>query len=221
MNIPQRIQTIGNFINEGEVVADVGADHGLLELYLVSKYDNIDILAIENKKGPYSILKGNLKSLKNVTILLSDGISSIKDTTNTIVLAGMGGLNIKKILKAHPKKAERVQKFILDAHRDLDIARETIIKYGFKIANEKIVFEQEKFYVITVFEKCEKAPEYSKDEIQFGYKIYEDELWPKYKQYLINQNNKTIASIGDNYLLQDKVLRLKNINERLENYGKN
>ena len=221
MVIPQRIKTIGDFIESGDVVVDVGADHGLLEVYLIAKYPDITITAVENKIGPYRILERNLKAYKNVRLSLSDGLESVGKTNKTVVIAGMGGLNIKNILDAYPKKTKNLQKIIIDAHRDLDIARETIINYGFKINREKIVYEQSKFYVVTEFIKEEKTMEYSQDTIDIGHKLYEDDLWPKYKEYLITQNNITIDKIKDIESMQDKVLSLNKMNERLENYGKN
>ena len=221
MVVPQRIKTIGDFIESGDVVVDVGADHGLLEVYLIAKYPNITITAVENKIGPYKILERNLKAYKNVRLSLSDGLESVGKTTRTVVLAGMGGLNIKNILDAYPKKTKNLQKIIIDAHRDLNIARETILNYGFKINREKIVYEQDKFYVVTEFIKSETTVEQNPDLIDIGYKLYEDELWPKYKEYLLLQNNITIEKIKDIESMQDKVLSLKKMNERLENYGKN
>lgn len=221
MFLPLRLKTIGDLINPGEKVADVGADHGLLELYLIGRNKGIEVIAIENKRGPYNNLKNNIGALKAVRISLSSGLKSVDETVTTIVLAGMGGLNIKSILGERPEKLVDVQKIIIDAHRDIDVARKTIVNYGFKIAQEIIVFEEEKFYVITSFERDEKHKTYSVDELEFGYKIYENKLWPKYKEYLIKHNVEVIKKIKNKPDLQDKVLNLRKINERLENYGKN
>ena len=221
MVVSSRIKTIADFILDGDVVVDVGADHGLLELYLLAKYQNISITAVENKIGPYKILEQSLKGLKNVKLSLSDGISSVDDKTKTVVIAGMGGINIKNILNKHPEKVGGLNKIVIDAHRDIEIARKTIVNFGFRISQEKIVFEQDKFYVISEFIKDEKPQHYSDDIMQFGYELYKDELWPKYKEYLIEKNNKTIRKIKKLNSMQDKVLNLEKMNERLEKYGKN
>ena len=221
MVVSLRIKTIGDFIEKDDVVVDVGADHGLLELYLIAKHQNIKITAVENKIGPYKILENSLKGLKDVTLSYSDGIASINKDTKTVVIAGMGGLNIKNILNAHPEKLENVQKIVIDAHRDIEIARRTIINYGFKINNEKIVYEQDKFYIVSEFLKCEKAPNYDEDVLQIGYHLQDEKLWPNYQKYLIEVNQKTIDKIKDLDSMKDKVLNLKKMNERLKMYGKN
>ena len=221
MVVSERIKCIGDLITKGDVVVDVGADHGLLELYLIAKHKDITITAVENKIGPYKILESTLRGLKNVKLSLSDGITCVNRDTRTIVIAGMGGINIKNILDAYPEKTKNVKKIIIDAHRYIEIARETIVNYGFKIKKEKIIYEQEKFYIISEFVKTDKPQKYSKNTMQIGYQLYKDELWPKYKEYLIKQNNKTIEKINDLKSIQDKVLSLQKMNERLEKYGKN
>ena len=221
MQISSRLKTIGDFIGNGETVIDVGADHGLLELYLLSKYPNIKITAVENKIGPYKILENNLKGYKNITLSLSDGLKCLKEDTNTIIIAGMGGLNIKSILNTSKDKIKYITKIVIDAHRDIEIARKTIVDFGFKISQEKIVYEQGKFYIVSEFLRAEEPQNYSLEMLEFGYKLYEDKLWSKYKEHLISENNKTIEKIKDISSMQDKVLSLKQMNERLENYGKN
>ena len=221
MQISSRIKTIGDFIEDGENIIDVGADHGLLELYLLSKFQNIRITAVENKIGPFKILENNLKGYKNVFLSLSDGLECLSSDIKTAVIAGMGGVNIKNILDENHEKVKKLKKIVIDAHRDIEIARRTIVDFGFKINKEKIVYEQGKFYVVSEFLKVEKPHNYTRDILQFGYELYKDDLWPKYKEHLILENNKTIEKIKDILSMQDRVLYLKNINVRLENYGKN
>ena len=221
MLVSKRIKTIGDFISSGDVVVDVGADHGLLELYLIAKYNNISITAVENKIGPYKILEENLKCYKNIRLSLSDGLECVNKDTKTVVLAGMGGLNIINILSRFPEKTMNLKKIIVDAHRDIGMVRRNIISYGFNISREKIVYDNRKYYVVIEFVKSLYLEEYSNDALDFGYKIYLEKSWPKYKEYLIKQNNRTIEKIKHLDSMQDKILYLKKLNERLENYGKN
>ena len=221
MVLPQRIKTIGDFIESDDVVVDVGADHGLLELYLIGKYENITITAVENKVGPYRILENNLKGYKNVKLSLSDGLECVSRQTKTVVIAGMGGLNIVKILSRYPEKTNRLKKIVVDAHRDIEIVRRTLANFSFRIKKEKIVFEQDKFYVVSEFVKSKKPVRYSNNVLQIGYKLYEDELWPRYKEYLTQKNNQTIEKIKDIDWMQDIILSLQEMNKRIEKYGKN
>ena len=221
MHLPLRLKTIGDLIKTGEKVADIGADHGLLELYLIATHPGIELVAIENKIGPYKNLQNTVSCLKNVRLSLSDGLCAVDKDVTTVVLAGMGGLNIKNIIEANPLKLKRVNKIIVDAHRDQDIARKVIIAQGYKINQEIIVYEENKYYVIGEFIKEEIVPQYSEDELEFGYKLYNDKLWNQYKEFLIKKNELLIKEIRNNKNMQDKVLNLKKMNVRLERYGKN
>lgn len=218
MQVPLRLRTIAKFIEPGEKVADVGADHGLLELLLISRNSDNEIVAIENKKGPYEILKENLIGIKNIRLSLSDGLTAVDKNVNTVVIAGMGGINIVNILKEYPDKVSKLNKIIVDPHRDNELVRTYLTKeMRFTITHEKIVKENDKFYIITVFENRAKKIDYSKNSLEFGHKLYQDKLWNEYKNYLIfkyQRNMKNIKSPSKIKLLEETI-------ERLESYGKN
>lgn len=219
MLIPLRIKAIGDLIESHDIVADIGADHGLLELYLVGKYEYVHITAIENKVGPFEILKTNLKGLDNIKLSLSDGLDEVSKDVDTLVLAGMGGINIRNIISRNEAKLKSIKKIVIDAHRDISLARKYIVSLGYEIKSEQIVYEKGKFYVVSEFIR-NKLVKYTDDELEFGYKLYNDKLWPKFRDYLIEKNNKTIEKIKDNKNFINKVSELTRLNERLLKYGK-
>ena len=221
MYIPLRLRTIASFIKPNEKVADVGADHGLLELLLVTRDTNNQVVAIENKTGPYEILKENLIGIKNVRLSLSDGLEAVDRDVNTVVIAGMGGYNIVKILNAHSNKLSGINKIIVDAHRDSNEVRKTLVNFKFKITQEKIIFENCTYYVIIVFEKTSEKHHYSDDEIEFGFELYNDPLWGEYKNHLISTYKRNIDKIKASNKNDEKIAELKSLIERLKNYGKN
>ena len=179
MKISDRLLTIASFIKPHANVADVGADHGLIEKYLLDNDRVNSILAIENKSGPFNILKNNLKDY-DVTLSLSDGISQLNDNIDTIVIAGMGGILVSDILEAHLEKLTNVNQIVVDAHRDNELVRQTITKLGYYIEKEKIVFENNIYYFVISFLKGHKN--HTALELEFGYKINEDPLFEQYKE---------------------------------------
>ena len=221
MQLPNRLKIIGDFIFDNSSVADVGADHGLLEEYVSSKLTNCHILAIENKAGPYKILVSKTSKLNNVETSLSDGLNKVKNNTDIVVLAGMGGNNIVSILAKNKDKVPTFKRIIIDAHRDIGLARKAIISYGYEIVKEQLVYEEEKFYIISVFDKTNKQIDYKDEQIEIGYELEKDKLWPKYKEHLINQAENAIKNLENSRNRQDKVLEFKRTIERIENYGKN
>ena len=189
MKISDRLKAVASFIKENANVADVGADHGLLEIYLINEGRINSILAIENKSGPFSILKNNLKDY-DVKLSLSDGISKIDETVDTIVLAGMGGILINSILNSHKEKLANIKQIVVDAHRDIKLVRENISKLGFYIEKEKIVYEKGTYYFVISFLKGHQ--DYSLSEYEWGYKIKNDSLFEKYRKEELDKLTKNL-----------------------------
>ena len=179
MRISDRLKTIADFIKDEASVIDVGADHGLLEIYLTEQNKTKYLLAIENKSGPFSILKNNLKDY-DVDLSLSDGIEKLPDNVDTVVIAGMGGILITNILKAHPDKLTNVKQIVIDAHRDQELVRREITNLGYMIEKEKIIYENGTYYFVISFIKGHK--EYSLSEYEWGYKIKDDPLFAQFRK---------------------------------------
>ena len=184
MKISDRLKAVASFVKENANVADVGADHGLLEIYLINEGKINSILAIENKSGPFSILKNNLEDY-DVKLSLSDGISKIDETVDTIVLAGMGGILINNILNSNKTKLTNIKQIVVDAHRDIKLVRENICKLGFYIEQEKIVYEKGTYYFVISFLKGHH--DYSLSEYEWGYKIKEDPLFEDFRKEELNK----------------------------------
>ena len=179
MKISDRLITVASFIKEHANVADVGADHGLLEIYLLEKGNIDSILAIENKVGPFTTLKNNLLDY-DVELSLSDGIEKINDKVDTIIIAGMGGILITNILSSHKEKLANIRQIVVDAHRDRELVRREICALGYYIEKEKIVLENGVYYFVMSFLKGHK--DYSQSEFEWGYNISNDPLFKQFKE---------------------------------------
>lgn len=221
MIFPQRITEIANMIPEQSHVADIGADHGLLELYLLTRKNNVFVLAIENKKGPYEILRENLIAFSQIRLSLSDGLTAVDPSIDTIVLAGMGGYNICSILSRYPKKVRQAKRIIVDPHKDIDVVRKTIVDYGFDIELEKIVLENGKYYNLISFIRNDNHKTYSYLELKYGYKIAEDPLWEDYKKYRLDHIDNLLKMLRKIEGQERYVNELETIVKELTNYGKN
>ena len=150
IKLSKRLKIIHDMVPKS-IVADIGADHGKLMIALVESGIVTKGYAVENKEGPFERLRSNLIKYHvhdRITPLFSDGIKDITRDVGTIVIAGMGGQTIVKILKAHPEKMVRVETIIIDAHTAVPFARREICQMGFAIADEKIVKEDGIFYEI-------------------------------------------------------------------------
>lgn len=218
VNISNRLKKVAEQIENNSSVFDVGADHGLLEKYLVENAVTNDIIAVENKIGPYSTLKANLANC-NVKIILSDGISSLNNKTDFVVFAGMGGILIKNILEKNKEKISLINNIIIDAHRDVYLIRKFLTNNGFYIFNEEIVKERQLFYFIITFKKGFK--QYSEEEYKYG--LYKNsDIYSEYLNFeldkLLNIKQKLIKAEKSNF---NRIKFIEEEIERLKNYENN
>lgn len=169
MKLSLRLETIYHMIPYS-VTADIGSDHGKLMIALFNDGRIPKGYAVENKKGPYNNLVKALKEAnieEDVVPLFSDGITDLPLSVSTIVLAGLGGDNIIKILSSHLEKLKHVQTIVVDAHTKTPELRKYISSLGYIIADEKIIKEDDIYYEIIKFIKSGLAS-YSESELEFG-----------------------------------------------------
>ena len=164
--ISARIKTLSSYIKPYKIIADVGCDHGYLIKEAIDNCDVSKAFAIDNKIGPLNSAKRNLNDYSNVVFSLSDGLDSLDESVELVVIAGMGGLLIKDIIKRNINKINNVKRFVLQANKNEYELREFMISNNYYIAFENIIYEDDKYYEIIVFEKGNIS--YSLEELYFG-----------------------------------------------------
>lgn len=163
IKINNRLKLIGDLVDKNDNVLDIGCDHGLLEIYLLKK--KIKVVGTDNKKGPLDICKSNLKKEKvKCELRLGDGLDTYSDE-DTVIISGMGGLNIIKILKKDVNKSKKVDKYILSPNNYIKDVRMYLNKLGYYIEDE-ILIKDKYIYTVIVFKKGKKR--YNKKEYYFG-----------------------------------------------------
>lgn len=206
MKISDRLVKIASFIKKGANVADIGADHGLLEKYLLDNKIVESVFAIENKRGPYEILKNNLKDY-NVILSLSDGIEAIPSDIDTVVIAGMGGNLIVDILKKNVSKLENVEQIVVDAHKDLELVRREIVKLGYVIEKENIVLENSIYYFVISLVKGKAT--YDDITYEWGLNIKRDPLFDEYRNKEIQRLSKNLESCKASSKISEAEIKTK------------
>ena len=209
-----RLLEIASLVPYGTNVYDVGADHGELERFLADKCPKI--MAVENKIGPYSRLVKSVANFQNVTPIMADGLKMLTKECSTVVLAGLGAINIVNILKRDLTKLEYVQHLVIDAHRDLPLLRKSINQMGYIIDKESIVFEKGIYYVLMRFKKGNII--YNEDEILFGISLEESANFPQYiENEVLNKRQIIINAKHD----KERVQEIENYLARLQRYYEN
>ena len=212
MTLSKRLQAIYEMVPYS-VTADIGIDHGKLMIALFNDGKIPKGYAVENKKGPYDRLVKALKENnidEDVIPLFSDGISELPVSVGTIVLAGMGGDTILKILLDHVEKLKHVQTIIIDAHTNTPKLRKEISELGFIIADEKMVEEDGIYYEIVKFIRSDVAF-YSDKDIEFGpilrmekSTLFKQKYEARIKEIERLLNNKSLPENKVNVLCEEK-----------------
>lgn len=164
-----RLKTIAKHIEPYKKIADVGCDHGYLILEAFENHNIEFAQAIDNKSQP---LKNALKNItqeglsSKVIFTLGEGLENLWEEVEVVIISGMGGFNIIKILSNNQNK--EIKRFILQANRNVYNLREFLMENNYRIVDEDIVDEGEKYYEIIVCEFTDEKQVYSEDELKFG-----------------------------------------------------
>ena len=152
MNLSKRLKTVADCVTPGNVVADVGTDHGYIPIYLASHGISPHVIAMDVNEGPLSTAGRNI-SLNNVDNLvstrLSDGLKELgPHEADTVIISGMGGLLTVRILKDDMDKVRSLKELILSPHSDWDVVRHFLHDEGMMITDEHMVIDDGKYYVV-------------------------------------------------------------------------
>jgi tRNA (adenine22-N1)-methyltransferase len=133
-----------------KVVADVGCDHGYVSIYLVQSGIADRAIAMDVRKGPLSGADDNIREYglsEKIETRLSDGLKALlPGEADALVIAGMGGKLMIRILQEGNPKALGLKEAILQPQSDIDEFRRFLRSEGYVIADEKIILDEGKYY---------------------------------------------------------------------------
>lgn len=156
-----RLRFIASFVEKGMHIADIGSDHGYLPLYLLEKGIVPFAYACENKEGPYRNLLATFRANASDRIVCAykDGLEDLPETVDTVILTGMGGELIMKILSRGSAHLRHVEWLILSPQMNLPEVRHYINAIGYAIVDEGMI-EDDKFYTVIKarrgFQRCDE-----------------------------------------------------------------
>lgn len=150
MQLSKRLQAVANLVTRGKRLADIGTDHGYVPIWLYEQGRIPSALAMDLREGPLQRAKEHIRMHgldEKIKTRLSDGLEKLlPGEADSIVIAGMGGMLVVKILTQGQAVLDSVQELILQPQSDLDAVREYLHRTGFVIVQEEMVFEEGKYY---------------------------------------------------------------------------
>ena len=169
MKINPRLETIGKLVPSSSLVLDLGCDHAYLPLYLVKNRGFKKVYASDNKEGPLKIAALNIHKMNcdnNIELILAEGLDAYREGIDTLIISGMGGLSINKILLADQKKLKNFKTIILSPNNFIPAVRINMARFGFIIKDELVVKDKNIIYPILIFEQGKAR--YKKEDLYLG-----------------------------------------------------
>ncbi len=148
MQISKRLEAVASFVEQGSVIADVGCDHGYIPIYLYQKGMIPKAIAMDVNKGPLERAGIHIREYG-----LGEYINDppfrwrpcIKtNEADSVVIAGMGGALMEKIIEEGEETLKSVSYLILQPQSELAHFRRFSSQKGYCIEQEKMVLEDGK-----------------------------------------------------------------------------
>jgi len=201
MELTPRLKKIAQLVpKDTKTLADVGTDHAYLPVYSLLNGICENAIAMDVNEGPLKRAEENTKKYNledKISLRLSDGIQKLKkDEADVIVIAGMGGLLIQKILEEGKDILAFGTKLILQPMIAQEELRQYLYSNGYEIENEYVVSEGNKFYNI-FYVTCGKETKYCYDDIIVGRNLKENspEIFKDYVSYKMNVLQKILTGM--------------------------
>ena len=172
MQLSQRLSSVASMVTAGNCLADVGTDHGYVPIYLYERNIIPRAIAMDVNKGPLEraalhIAESGMKEA--IETRLSDGLTALKaGEADSVVIAGMGGPLIIRILSAHPEITESLKELILQPQSEISEVRIWLYEQGYEIVEEHMVFEDGKYYPMFKAVKNPEAEKLTDLEYKYG-----------------------------------------------------
>lgn len=200
MDLSKRLQTVADMIQAHGAVADIGTDHAYIPIYLILSGKMEYAIAMDVRKGPLLRARENIKAYQledKIQTRLSDGLEKLlDDEVDTIVIAGMGGALMARILCDGSHALHTKKELILQPQSESYKVRRQLHAMGYRIAAEKMILDEGKFYTVI--------------RAVGGRETYEREVEYDYGKCLLEQRNEILEQF-----LQKELTSCKKIEENL------
>lgn len=170
--ISKRLKVLANYLENPINFADIGSDHAYLPTYVCNNNTGARAIAGELNKGPLERAAQTVRenSLEDqIEVRQGNGLEVITPgEVNQVVIAGMGGKLIKKILESGREKLEGVTRLILQPNLDAPLVRKWLHQHSYNITNEEIIEEDGYIYELIVADHVIEPVHLSEKSYLFG-----------------------------------------------------
>ena len=162
MQISERLRAVAGMVSPGCRLADVGTDHAYIPIYLIQNGTVPQAIAMDINQGPLLRATENIRRYGlagQIETRLSDGLEKLQaGEADTVLIAGMGGLLMVRILENGREVLTGCRELVLQPQSDIRSVRAYLEENGWQIDREDLVFEDGKYYPMMRAVR-KKAPE--------------------------------------------------------------
>lgn len=183
MRLSLRLCAVADAVPPGSRVADVGTDHAQLLAWLVASGRAVAGIGIDVNEGPLMQARRTLAAagIEGVELRRGDGLAVLRPgEVDVVVLAGMGGTRIVRLLDRGPTVVDGLQALVLQPNTEWVLVRRWVAARGLLLAGETMVEDRGKHYVVLDLRPQARAghdapawsppwsPPWSEDELELG-----------------------------------------------------
>jgi tRNA (adenine22-N1)-methyltransferase len=167
-----RLRAVADAVPPGSRVADVGTDHAQLLVWLRA-CGRIGVgIGIDVVPGPLAQARRTLADagVDGVELRQGDGLQPLRPgEVDVVVLAGMGGTRIVRLLQASPAVVDGLDVLVLQPNTEWVAVRRWVAARGWALAGESMVEDRGKHYVVLVVRPRPGGdPGWSEEELELG-----------------------------------------------------
>ncbi len=163
-SLSPRLEAVISLVRHGVVTADIGCDHAFVSVELVKRKISKYAYLCDIRQGPLNAANVNVNEYcaKSHTdkesffkLVLTDGLCGLKDVSPEpcdIIIAGMGGELIAKILDESEYSRKVGVRFILQPMTSQYELRKYLASSGIGIISQRYIKEDNKIYQIILCE---------------------------------------------------------------------
>lgn len=150
----KRMHSIAKYMEAGRGVIDVGTDHGYFPVWMATHGYKGNIIASDINAAPLKRAMDTAREagvLNKIQFQLCDGLDNCDpESVDTIVIAGMGGELICRILDRAEWCMDRHYKLILQPMTKSEVLRYWLVNNEFEICTEDLILEGGTIYQMIV-----------------------------------------------------------------------
>ncbi|MBQ8509808.1 MAG: SAM-dependent methyltransferase [Clostridia bacterium] len=152
VKLSPRLTQIFRMVGSARRVADIGSDHALLPIALCQNDRERAALASDINEGPCARARENIAKFNltdRIAVACRPGLQGVDEfAPDCVVIAGMGGEMVASILAESDYPRMSRCRLILQPMSMQDVLRRWLCGNGFAVSEERVVFDDGKYYQI-------------------------------------------------------------------------